>query len=95
MRRTIAFLVVALAGCSTAPVADFLDLVAPGGPGSRADRPNAPPPPPRRVAPEGPPRINPTDDAPPLPPVPAGFRPTDPDDEGERPPARLRPGGSN
>jgi hypothetical protein len=94
MRRILGMLVGVGAGCSTAPVADFLDAVAPGGPGPRADRRDPPPPPPGRPAPELPPRVNPPDDAPPLPPVPAGFRPPDPDDEGERP-ARLRPGGPN
>ena len=85
MRRIPAILLLVAAGCSTAPVADFLDLVAPGGPppGPAAaagwvPRPRVP------VEPLPPPI-----DVPPLPPVPSDYTPrsTAP----EPPAARLAP----
>ena len=89
MRRILSVLVLVVAGCSTAPVADFLDLVAPGGPGPRADRRDIPPPPPPRSR-EAPSPAPPHDAAPPLPPVPSDFHPADLDDEGQTPAVRTR-----
>ena len=76
------------AGCSTAPLADLLDAVDPGGSGYTRDVEAAPAPlPPARLMPSPqPPNRN---DPPPLPPVPSSFNP---DDEGRPPPAaRLQP----
>src|SRR5206468_2901785 len=99
MRRILAVSVLVVAGCSTAPVADFLDLVAPGGygPGGREEPPPPPRPPARPDFLPGPgpaPRIEDRDAPPPLPPVPAGFRPEELDRESD-PPARLRPAGAD
>jgi hypothetical protein len=93
MRRWFPGLFLTLAGCSTAPIADFMDTVAPGGP------PRDPParteahPRPRERDPADPfpPPAPRRDDPPPLPPVPTGYAPPPPieGDEGE-PSARLR-----
>ena len=78
MRRLPAILVLVTAGCSTAPVADLLDLVAPGGP-PRSVPSDGPPTPARRgrfeelPPPPGPSRD--PGDPPPLPPVPNGYTP--------------------
>ena len=55
-----------MAGCSTAPIADFMDAVAPGGPprARTAERPRDPLPP-----------APPKNTDPPLPPVPASQTP--------------------
>lgn len=94
MRRILVLTVLVLGGCSTAPVADFLDRVSPGGPGP-PPRPTAPPPrppaPPREPLPRPQPRIEERDDTPPLPPVPAGYRRAPMEGEESVPPVGNRP----
>jgi hypothetical protein len=83
---------VGLAGCSTAPVADFLDLVAPGGPGGPSEVEFPVPPRPGTPIDELPPpldRRHEHNDVPPLPPVPSGYTPRSA--APEAPAARLVP----
>src|SRR5262249_8555192 len=102
MKRTAALFLLLLAGCSTTPVADFLDFVhprrvLPAGPAPLALPPRRPPPPPPRRRPPGrapapPPGAPP---APPPPPRPPGGRAPPPGGEegggGPPPPARPVP----
>ena len=76
MRRWAALFCLALAGCSTAPLADFLDAVRPARFRPEAEDPFAPavtPPPagtllpPQGVAPTGPPALPPPSFQPPAP----------------------------
>jgi hypothetical protein len=93
MRRWFPVLFLTLAGCSTAPIADFMDTVAPGGPPRDPPARNEAHPRPRERDPADPfpPPAPRRDDPPPLPPVPTGYAPPPPieGDEGE-PSARLR-----
>jgi len=94
MRRILPIALFVLAGCSSAPVADFLDAVAPGGarPDPRHDAgPTSGPREPFDNLPPAEPRRKDRDNPPPLPPVPTGHViPPIEGDEGE-PSARLRP----
>src|SRR3954465_15474646 len=91
MRRILALFFVVLVGCSTAPLVDFLDAVAPGASSERTAERNRDtlPPAPKHLNTDLPPRLPSRGDPPPLPPPPVD-RPPDPDDEGDRPASRLR-----
>ena len=88
MRRLFAIFAFGIAGCSTTPVADLMDAVAPGGPGTRHETA------PRHRAPVQDYPIqnrDRSDDPPPLPPVPVGYL-EDGNEGSARPPAaRLLP----
>ena len=90
MRRFFAIIAFGFAGCSTTPVADFLDAVSPGGPGTRYETG------PRRTASdENPPRHGHNrerfDEPPPLPPVPVGYLQDGYEGSEKAPAARLQP----
>jgi len=92
MRRFLAMSVLFAAGCSTAPIADFLDFVAPGGPPGGVREPVPVPGPRIPAPPDG--RLPPPKErfgAPPLPPVPDGASLNKDWDEEDKRPARLQP----
>src|SRR5262245_49810129 len=88
MRRVLFLALLALAGCSTAPVADLLDATNPGrSTPSRSTSQPRDPGPPEELLPHPPPRRG---DVPPtLPPVPAGNSPATRDAEEST--ARIQP----
>jgi hypothetical protein len=91
MRRFFAIIAFGIAGCSTTPVADFLDAVSPGGPGTRYETD-----PRRRTAGDDiPPRHGQNrerfDEPPPLPPVPVGYLQDGNEGSEKAPAARLQP----
>jgi hypothetical protein len=91
MRRILAVFAFGMAGCSTTPVADFLDAVAPGGPGTRHETV------PRHRAPVQDYPIQNRDrgdEPPPLPPVPVGYLQDGDEGSTKTPAARLLPGGA-